>query len=185
MLAASGILWDACDLLNLIATDRASEILPVFGCPSYVVKEVRLGEVFYLRPLPEEDPTGGLVPVEVTPLLNAGLLTEIELDASEQTLFVTYATVVDDGEARTAAVAAHRGFWMMTDDRPMLRLARGLSPPVPVLTTPEWLKHWVDTSGIASDALGEVIRRIEVCAHFVPRRAHLLKAWWDSCRPTT
>jgi hypothetical protein len=179
----SGLAWDACALLNLAATGRAEDILPVFGCPSYVVRQVRIGGVFYLRSLPEDDPSGALVTVDLTPLLVCGLLVEVELNDAEQESFVALATQLDDGEARTAALAVHRGLCVVTDDRPTLRVLAELSPPVPTMTTPEWVKHWADAGAISSVTLSEVLRRIEVGAHFFPRRLHRLKGWWDSQLP--
>jgi hypothetical protein len=183
MAEVSGWVWDACGLLNLAATRRAEDILSYLDVPSYVVQEVRNGEVLYLRSLPEEDPMGKLVTVDLTPLLGAGLLQELMLDTVEQSLFVGFAASVDDGEARTAAVAVHCGWGMVIDDRATLRLLAAQSPPVSVLTTPVWVKFWADTTGASSHELGEVLRRIEVCAHFKPRKIDPLKVWWDTNLP--
>lgn len=162
--APRGVIWDACGLVNLAATARAEEVLRAMGCQSYVVREVREKEATHLRPIPEEDPQGQLVPIDFTPLLQAGLLQDVTLAAAEHATFVGFAGLVDDGEARTAAVAVHRGLWMATDDRGALRLLRSLSAPLTALTTPEWVSHWATTTGAGPQALGEVLRRIQLCA---------------------
>lgn len=182
MASVSGWVWDACGLLNLMATERTGSILPCFGVPSFVVREVRSGEVFTLRPLPEEDPTGKLLLVEMASLFATGVLQEVEMSAIEQATFVAFAATLDDGEARTAAVAVHRGFGVVTDDRVALRLLGAHSPLIPTLQTPDWVKLWAEEETVSPEILSNVLRRIELCAHFFPRRAHPLKSWWDSHR---
>jgi hypothetical protein len=183
MTNAPGLIWDACSLLNLGATRRVSEILATFGCSSYVVRQVREGEVLYLRPLPEEDPQGSLVMVDLAPLLEAGALQEVVLTAEEQAMFVAFAAKLDDGEARSAAVAAHRGWWLVTDDRVSLRVAREYSAPITTVTTPEWIKHWAEEASVDEKTLAETLRCIQVCASYTPRRVHPLKGWWDARQP--
>lgn len=183
MMLPAGMVWDACTTLNLMATGHAPEILTCFGGPSYIVKQVREGEVFTLRPLPEEDPKGNLVPVDLLPLIRAGILNEVELTPAEEATFVTFAAHVDDGEARSSAVAAHRGLTLVTDDKASIRLVQGLAPPVGVLTTLDWVKRWVDEQAVDDATLGAALRRIEICAHYRPRRTHPLKAWWEAHVP--
>jgi hypothetical protein len=183
MISAPGLIWDACALLNLAATRRASDILAVFGCPSHVVRQVREGEILYLRPLPEEDLQGSLVSVDLASLFSAGALLEVELTAAEQAAFVAFAAEMDDGEARSAAVAAHRGWWLVTDDRVSLRVARGHTTPIHTITTPDWVKQWAEAASIEEAMVAETLRRIQVCANYIPRRVHPLKAWWDARLP--
>lgn len=175
-----GMVWDACTMLNLMATGRASEILTALDSPSYIVQEVRAGEVFSLRPLPEEDPKGTLVPVDLAPLIESGILQEIAMSPAEQATFVAFAAEVDDGEARSSAVAVHRGLTLVTDDKASIRHVQALVPPLTVLMTIDWVKMWVDKQDVDKATLGAVLRRIEICAHYRPRRNHPLKAWWES-----
>ncbi len=150
-----GLIWDACTLLNLIATKRESEILTALACPSYVVREVREREILYLRPLPEEDPQGELIKVDLEPLFSAGVLQEVELTEEERRLFVMFASEMDDGEARSTAVAVQRGWRLVTDDKVSLRIAREYSPAIPTLTTPEWVKAWAETASVKKETLSD------------------------------
>jgi hypothetical protein len=181
----TGIVWDACGLLNLVATGREEEILGSLRCPSCVVRQVRIGEVLYLRPLPEEDQSGAraLLPIGLMHLLDSGLLQDMDLDEAEQATFVQFAAVVDDGEAKSAAAAMHRGMSLATDDRATIRLLATLPTPVPALTTLEWVKLWADQSAASAAEPGELIRRIEIRANFLPPRVHPLRGWWNSHRP--
>jgi hypothetical protein len=178
-MTAPGLVWDACALLNLLATGREEEILASFTCPSLVVREVREGEVFYLRPLPEEGGADDKVPVDLAPLIASGLLQETELDAAERATFVAFATRIDDGEARSAAVATRRGLWLVTDDRPCRNLVGSLPAPLPVLTTPDWVKWWSDASRSTTDVVAETVRRIQCRASFRVQRNHPLREWWN------
>lgn len=186
MISIPGQVWDTSSLLNLVATGRAEEILRVFGCSAYVERVVyrgdgvRRGEVLYLRPLPEENRPGEQIPVDLSPLFASGMLTETELDEAERALFVAYAAEIDDGEARSAAVAVHRGLWLMTDDRPCVNLMASLPVPPIVMTMPDWVKEWVDHAGISLEALAETLRRIHHCANYHARRNHPLRDWWNS-----
>src|SRR5579864_1673701 len=120
MSAPPGLVWDACALLNLLATREEIRILKAMRCSSYVVAEVLRDEVLHLRPLPEEDPLGRLVAADTSSLLHDGQLTEVSLGPTELATFVRFAAFIDDGEARSAAVALHRGFRLVTDDRKSL-----------------------------------------------------------------
>jgi len=174
-----GIAWDACGLLNLAATSAAGEILASQGCPSYVARQVREGEVLYQRPLPEEDPEGRLVPVDLSPLFEANLMVEIEPTEGERESAVIFAQEIDDGEALTAAIARHRRLRVATDDRAAIRLLTSLAPPIPVLRTPDWLRTWAAGAGVERAALAAAARRITLCARFVPRRGTPDHDWWQ------
>src|SRR5205823_3752816 len=141
-------------------------------------KEVRRIEATHLGPLPEEDPQGRLVPIDFAPLLQAGLLQDVAMAPSEDATSVEFARLVDDGEARTAAVAVHRSLRMATDDRGALRLLRSLAAPITALTTPEWVSLWATAAGIGQQALGEVLRRIQLCARYHPHHTHPMHQWW-------
>jgi hypothetical protein len=91
-----------------------------------------------------------------------------------------FAAELDDGEARSAAVALHRGLWLVTDDRPSLRVARTNVPAIPSLTTPEWMKQWAEGEPAESQAVRDAVHRIEMCARYRPRRLDPLHAWWTA-----
>lgn len=173
------LIWDACGVLNLAATDRAPEILASLDRPCWIVGEVLAAEVLFLRPLPEEDPQGTLVPVDLSELIGARLLQEVTLTTDEEEFFVRFAQEVDDGEARTAAIAVSRGLHVATDDRAAIRLLRELPAAPPVVTTPDWLKAWADGEQVGREVLAEVLRRVELRARFRPRRMHPLYGWWN------
>ena len=176
---APGLVWDACSLLNLVATRRAVDILESLRCPSYVVKQVREEETLYLRPLPEEDIQGKLVTVDLSELLNENCLKEVEITPKELELFVEFASQVDDGESLSMAVASCRDQWLATDDRRCIRVANGYSKAIVTVTTPDWLKYWAEKSAVDLTIIAATIRNIEICARYQPHRLHPLKEWWS------
>lgn len=176
MNGARGFCWDACCALNLIATRRAADILSALNAPSYIVREVLEAEVLTLRALPEDDLAQPLITADLSPVIASGALQLVTLSAEEQVTFTAFASEMDDGEARSAAVAHHRGICLVTDDRVSLRVADAHA--VRTLTTPEWVQRWTVTAKPDTKALHDCLYRIEVCARYRPRRLHPLYAWW-------
>jgi hypothetical protein len=176
--ATAGWIWDACGLLNLVATARPAEILRALPALSHVVDRVLAQEVRYLRPLPEEDPEQRLVAVDLSPLLEPSLLREVTLSSNEESTYLAFVEEIDDGEALTCAVAQHRGFAVVTDDRAAIRLAGSVSPSLPIISTPEWVREWASATSASPQEITDVVRRISVCGKWIPRRLHPDHAWW-------
>lgn len=178
MIDPAGYAWDACCLLNLLATDRAEEILRSLGAQSYVVRQVLEAEVLGLRAMPQDDPAQPMTPVDVEPLLASGALQSVDLTGDERATFSLFAAALDDGEARTAALAWRRKLYLVTDDRLSLRAAGDSS--IRTLTTPDWVKRWSERATASADDLSDCLRRIQLRASYRPRRAHALYAWWQA-----
>jgi hypothetical protein len=174
-----GWVWDASGFISLLATRRVREILSALGASSYIVKEVRAQEILFIRPFPDDEPSDYRIEEDIRDLMDAGLLTEIELDEIEIERFIGFAAEIDDGEARSMAAAVERGLHLITDDRPAVKLGKSLPRPLTILMTPEWVKRWSDISNPDPSVVTEVIKRIQISARYRPRSSHPLKAWWD------
>ena len=98
------LLNDASVLLNLLAADCIPEIAGALDWQFTICPLVR-DEIKMLR-----DPsTGEMVAVDITPLIESGMLQILELSGEdEQALYVEQSIVVDDGEAMSIAIAASR-----------------------------------------------------------------------------
>ena len=177
----SVLLLDANCLLNLYATGCLREItvsLPYeFRVSAFVVEF----EALFIR---RADPTGSKdvqVPVDLTSLLEEGLIQLMRLERSaEEATFVGLAADLDDGEAITGALAFHRGCSVATDDRKARRVLGQLIPQVELVSTLELLKLWAEDSQITKDQLASAMAEMQSCASYRPGRRDPLYQWWRS-----
>lgn len=168
------LLNDSSVLLNLLAGDCLSSIAAATGWQFAICPAVR-DEAKKLR-----DPhTGEMVQVDITPHLASGVLQVMELSGNEeQTLYVEQSIVVDDGEAMSIAIAAHRQLELAIDDRQAANHTRRTFPQVRLWSTPEILKHWTEISHVDADVLRAAILSIESRSRYFPSKSHPLADWW-------
>jgi predicted nucleic acid-binding protein len=168
---------DCCSLLNLLTGWRNLESLGELGVTWHICDAVR-NETEYVK---EYDETGGkrIVPIDISSLLDSGIMNTVkpETDA-EYADYVNYAMEIDDGEAQAIAIAKHRKFVLLSDDRRAVRFAIRPDIGVPTTTTPEILKAWADLSEQNQARLYEIIPRISDLAKFSPRSDSPLRDWW-------
>jgi hypothetical protein len=184
VLLESGLVWDACGILNLAATQHEADILASFNCPSYIVKEVHENEVIALRPLPEEDPSGGMIKIDLSPLFHSGLLQEVKLDLLERQQYALLAQQIDDGEARSAAFALGHHCRLVTDDKTAIKRLNANYGHLVIHRTPDWIRSWVSIRNVGDDEVKDVIRRINKCARYDAPADHPLKGWWKAYSET-
>jgi hypothetical protein len=136
-------------------------------------------EVQFVR---QHDPTqpGSFLnmPVDFSPHVSSGLLTPCQPSGSqEQTLFVQYAAQFrSDGEAMCLAIAQSRGWLVATDDRKAIRIGKGMG--LAVISCPELVKKWADSSKPSAHELLQVLVEIQTLAKFLPNSAMPESAWW-------
>jgi len=172
------LISDTSVLLNLLAANCVASVAAATGCQFAICPAVK-AEIKKLR-----DPaTGDLVTVDVTDLLESGVLALVDMaDEIEQMSYVDLAAVVDDGEAMAIAIASRRGLDLAIDDKRAANHARRAYPTLQVVTTPEILKAWSDSGAISGAQLQQAIAQIESRARYAPARSHPLFAWWVSAR---
>ena len=172
------LLNDSSVLLNLLAADCLANIAEATGWQFAICPAVR-DETKRLR----DAGTGEMVDVDIAPLIASGLLQVLELSGDEeQTLYVEQATVVDDGEAMSIAIAASRHLELAIDDKQAANHTRRTFPEIRLWTTPEILKQWTDVARIPPAELKHAIQAIEARARYFPPKAHALAAWWASAK---
>ena len=171
-------LQDASVLLNLLATDRFEAMAAGVGWRFAICSVVR-DEAKKLR-----DPaTGELVPIDITPFIQSGVLQVLDLlGSNEQELFIENATRLDDGEAMSLAIAGCRQLDLALDDKAAIKYARKRFPKLCLWTTPEIIKHWADKMCVPEEGLRGVILRIESRARYFPPRDHALASWWQGAK---
>ena len=173
------VLLDACTLLNLYATGCLAEILAGldyrFGVVAYVVRSEAL---FIERPdhVPPDREQ-----VDVDGLVERRLIEVVEIEGEpEAELFLQLALELDDGEARTLAIAASRGWSVATDDRKAQRVAARECPQVKLFRSLELLKEWSDVNTIDAVRIRELLLNIRDRANFIPGKHDPSVFWWRS-----
>ena len=120
-----------------------------------------------------------MVEVDITPHIVSGALQVLELSCEEeQALYVEQSIVVDDGEAMSIAIAAHRHLELAIDDKQAANHSRRMFPNVRLWSTPELLKHWTEVGRVEAKVLREAIRLIEMRSRYFPSKSHPLADWW-------
>ncbi len=117
--------------------------------------------------------------IDLQPLVTRGLLlvASPESDDENQT-FVSFAATLDDGEAITGAIAAHRNWAIGSDDGGAIRFFVRRAPPLQVITTPELIRFWVDAAMLPPDQIRAVLQRVRIRARYEPGTKHPLYHWW-------
>jgi predicted nucleic acid-binding protein len=172
---------DACVLINLLASGEAEGILHAARRDSFICTAVE-GESIYLR---TDDPKSPLERIDLRPLIESGLLTLCDVEAGQEAeRYVDYASVLDDGEAMSLAIALSRGFILATDERKARRLfSEAASDPQRLTSTSELLRQWAEAETIPADQLKAALLSIERRARYQPSAADPNYQWWlDSCR---
>ena len=175
------LVLDASCLLNLYATGRLREVALAVEAEIEVADYVLEREAIYTW---QTDMTGTreeAVPVDLTPLVEEGLIRVLRLEhPEEQETFVALAALVDDGEAATAALALHRECSVATDDRKARRVFGEFMPEVPLVSTLDLMKLWVDESRVPRDELRAAMYAMRSRASYVPSNRDPLFEWWAS-----
>ena len=171
------LILDASTLINLYATDRLREIALAVPYPFVVSRYVAEREALYVR---TREPDGGLSRerIDLTPFIGSGLLRVDFVHGPEQAkTLVDLSRELDQGEARTVAIAYDRGFMVASDDRKARRVAQewfGLR----VLSTTELLRIWADTDGVSTQVLRDTFSSMRTGASFIPGPHDPAFEWW-------
>lgn len=174
------LLLDACCLLNLYATGRLRDIALAqphrLVATDYVVEQ----ETLYVSRPGLGDAREERVPVDLSRIVEEGVIHVLHLDhQEEEAIFVDLASLLDDGEAITCALALHRGFGVATDDRKARRVLGNLAPTVPLVSTLELLRQWAEKSSVAPADLRAVFRAMQSGASYMPAESDPLFEWWS------
>ena len=168
------MLSDSSVLLNLLAGDCLASIAAEVGCQFAICPAVR-DETKKLRDIHNSE----MVELNLTPHISSGLLHILELAGDEeQRLYVEQSIDVDDGEAMSIAIAAHRCLDLAIDDRKAANHARRIFPGLRLCSTPEIIKHWAEAGSIDAEFLRRTLRLIEIRSRYFPAKSHPLAEWW-------
>lgn len=169
------ILLDACVAINLAATDSLAEIVNTLHLTILITQQAA-AETGYLRDIIDGEPV--LTSINLSQFALGENLQILELTSSELALYLELATIVDDGEAATIAMAIERGLEVATDDRKARRLCveRHLTEPVRTLAL---LRSYAEAAQLRRDQIRKLLTKIYIRASFQPPRADPDLKWWD------
>lgn len=172
------MLSDSSVLLNLLATDCLASIAAETGWQFAICAAVR-DEAKKLR----DSQNGEMAEVEIAPHIGTGLLQVLELTGEEeQRLYVDQSIVVDDGEAMSIAIAAHRRLDLAIDDKQAANHALRTFPGIHLWSTPEIVKHWAEAGCVNAEFLRKTLRLIEIRSRYFPPKSHALAEWWGKSK---
>lgn len=84
-----------------------------------------------------------MVPLDMHALTQLGLWLPARPETEQEIEdYVNFANEVDDGEAQALAIAKHRSFMLVTDDRKAVKVAQRPDVAVRTTSTPNILQSW-------------------------------------------
>ena len=117
------------------------------------------------------------VPVDLSPLIDEGLLLVVRLETpSEEASFVELAAVLDDGEAVTGAIALNRGHLIAIDDRKARRVLGEKASGMRLVSTLDLMHQWCPS--VSVQEVSHALRAMQLRARYVPGQQDPLYAWW-------
>ena len=171
------LLLDASCLLNLYATARIMEIAASLPWQLAVVDYVMEQEALYVRTIGASGEQEETVPVDLSSIVEKGLLLVMRLEApGEEASLVELAAVVDDGEAVTGAIALNRGYSVAIDDRKARRVLGEKAPGMRLVSTLEIMRRWAES--VTIEDVGRALRAMQHRARYIPGQQDPLYAWW-------
>lgn len=173
------IILDACCILNLYASGQMDAMLKCLSRKVAVAAYVRDVEAQRILSLAQSNTAPQYEPIDLQPLIDSGLLIIVSPEnEAENTTYTDFATALDDGEAITGAIAYHRNWIVGTDDRKATSYFAQHASHLKVISTPELMRHWVDTDNPAFDDICAALRMVRLRARYEPHRDHKLRDWW-------
>jgi len=180
------IILDACCVINLYASGQMGNILQSISKSVVVAAYVRDEEALRIFGGFGEDATRKYERIDLQPFIDGGSLIVVSPDTeAENITFVNFAAVIGgDGEAITGAIALHRNWSIGTDDRKAISFFAQNTPQLQIITTPELIKYWVDTTNPPLDVIRVTLQKIRTKARYEPDLKHTLYDWWQNQKQT-
>lgn len=168
------LILDACCVINLQVSGKVREILQAVDTALVVAQDVKDVEILHT------DEPGEKQPITLDELIAGGILqvTDFETEDEADTAVDLASMGLDLGESVTAAIAMHRQWALATDERKCLRIVKEMAPQIQLVTTPEMVHLWAESSTPASEVLQGVVKSITQKGHYHPPKAHPLHNWW-------
>ena len=172
------VILDACCVMTLYGSGRMADVLAALPTPVFVCDYVLDEEALTVYDGPPDDVRAEETDITLRPLERDGLVERTTLHPDERATFVTLAQHVDDGEARTITIAAHRDWAVGTDDKKALQVCHAESVDRQTITTPAFMRRWADRTAPTQKEVAEALRKIQARAVYRPGSSHPEYEWW-------
>jgi len=185
--SGDGVILNACCLRNISASGCMAAILEACPVPTMIARIVNDQEQ-PLQILREHQEGAGLVVehIDLQPILHTGVLVIASITSeAEETMMVDLATLLEDGEATTAALAQQRGWAIGVDEPTITALLRQHLPDVQMVSTPILMQLWARHSRPPSLTLRGALQQIHQGTGYAPPVHHPLYSWWQEVVETT
>lgn len=166
------IILDADCIINLASSGQLFNILRATGCSCAISRYVHAYEV--LRNDLQSCIEQGLLDVVAPRGEEYDTIIQINLEVN-----IPY-KVLGDGEIETSAIAVHRNWAIGIDDRTARNYLIKKYPYLRMITTPEFLKHWVDTANPVREAVKQALEQVQIRGSHTIGKKHPLYEWWRS-----
>lgn len=174
------LIIDASCLINLYASNQLANILQSIPKNVAVAAYVADRETLFVYGELNEKGERTKEQIALQPLINIGLLHIVDLDSEDEveTLATFSALIADRGEAITGAIALHRNWAIIVDDKKARRLFQQNASHLQLIYTLELVKHWVELDSPTIDVITATLQNIRRRATYTPRRQEPLYDWW-------
>jgi len=174
------LIIDASCLINLYASNQLADILRSIPKTVAVAAYVADREALWIYGELNEKGEPTKEQIALQPFVDAGLLRIVDLASEDETeTFTTFsALIADRGEAITGAIALHRNWAIIVDDKKARRLFQQNASQLQLIYTLELVKHWVEVNSPAVDVIIQTLQNIRRRATYTPRRQEPLYNWW-------
>lgn len=174
------VILDTCTTLNLYSSGQFVPILTALPNDWYLPAAVESESQQYRQPDPADPEKLIVVPIDLLPAINDGILNRCDCEGDEETeLYIELAAQIgDDGESMGLAIAKCRGWTVLTDDKKARRIGKELG--VSLLATTEVMKQWSEIARPTATELSVALGAIERFANYRPGRGTENFDWWIS-----
>lgn len=148
-------------------------------CERAEVCDLVVQESFFLR---DESNPAKRVQIDFQKYMETGVLRLCEfLNEDEVEMYVDFASELDDGEAKSLAIALSRGSAVVTDDRKARRIFAEMGGrPADLLSTADLVRLWAEETVLDEDSLRIALTRIQIRSRFFPRTTDPNHIWWQN-----
>jgi hypothetical protein len=172
------LLLDASSAISLYASRRFQEIVASLPLKAAIIDLVRQKEVRFVWDGPEENIRQLMEPIDLQPLIDRSLITEVSLDDNEYVTMVNLAARnLGNGESAAAAVALHRGWGICTDDFEALPRIRKVVPGALLTVTSQLLYHWATSTNASDRDIRMVVQAMRLRGSYGLSKKEPLMEW--------